>query len=230
MSDKHDLFGRRFGALVATMPTSQRRAGSVVWQLICDCGLKVFRTRESLLRNPDANASCGCLKSGRASLFARDLTGHRFGQLVAISAQGSEANRGLRWLCTCDCGQSTVARAKDLRLGTTKSCGCRKRATKEPKPVKRGDRFGSLVVVCDFEEERDCGARVFLCRCDCGGASIVRGTLLRLGQTKSCGCARRLGRKKAETHRQVSYLTAGESLPEVMATVRQRLDMAAGIR
>ncbi len=28
------------------------------------------------------------------------------------------------WLCLCDCGQRTVARAENLRSGNTKSCGC----------------------------------------------------------------------------------------------------------
>jgi len=32
---------------------------------------------------------------------------------------------------------------------------------------------------------------MWLCRCECGRKSIVRGSLLRMGKTKSCGCLNR---------------------------------------
>lgn len=32
--------------------------------------------------------------------------------------------------------------------------------------------------------------RWWLCLCDCGGLCFVRGTRLRTGETKSCGCLR----------------------------------------
>ncbi len=53
-----------------------------------------------------------------------------------------------------------------------------------------GNRFGKLVVVAE------CGTdkwhnRLFTCKCDCGGESVVAGCLLRNGNTKSCGCLKR---------------------------------------
>jgi len=56
----------------------------------------------------------------------KDLTGKRFGKLVAIRDIGSrqEGKRKFRWwLCKCDCGKFTKVRAGHLIGGQT-SCGC----------------------------------------------------------------------------------------------------------
>ena len=52
-----------------------------------------------------------------------DMTGQRFGRLVV---KERAVNRGEQtyWICICDCGNTKVARASDLRRGHTKSCGC----------------------------------------------------------------------------------------------------------
>ena len=50
-----------------------------------------------------------------------------------------------------------------------------------------GRRFGRLEVI-RREGSNKKGEAVWLCRCDCGGEKIVRGTKLRRGETKSCGC------------------------------------------
>ncbi len=53
---------------------------------------------------------------------ALDLSGLRFGRLVAIHWVG--AIRGSRaWLCMCDCGNAGMVSARMLRRGV-KSCGC----------------------------------------------------------------------------------------------------------
>lgn len=58
-----------------------------------------------------------------------DLTGRRYGHLVVIGLhdrQQSGARRNLRWLCQCDCGKQAVVIGHNLRIGNTKSCGCRR--------------------------------------------------------------------------------------------------------
>lgn len=52
-------------------------------------------------------------------------------------------------------------------------------------------RFGKLIVLSRVPQAA-LGHRVacWLCRCDCGAQSIVRGGLLRQGKTRSCGCLR----------------------------------------
>lgn len=55
----------------------------------------------------------------------KDITGQRFGRLVAIEPDRSRSTlHGAYWLCECDCGNKTVVRSEKLRSGRTKSCGC----------------------------------------------------------------------------------------------------------
>lgn len=54
----------------------------------------------------------------------KDLTGDRYGRLVALSLDHIRPSGGAVWRCRCDCGQETLATSNHLRTGTTKSCGC----------------------------------------------------------------------------------------------------------
>jgi len=53
-----------------------------------------------------------------------------------------------------------------------------------------GSRFGSLVV-SEFAYIKNRNA-FWVCECDCGNTCVVNGKSLRNGDTKSCGCLRRL--------------------------------------
>lgn len=53
---------------------------------------------------------------------AIDLTGQRFGRLVAIEV--ASRGRRRRWKCQCDCGQISVVIGSELRAGNSRSCGC----------------------------------------------------------------------------------------------------------
>jgi hypothetical protein len=64
-----------------------------------------------------------------------DLTGHRFGSLVAVELSDRVSqNRHRHWRCRCDCGNVIEARADHLRYGYSKSCGC-ERGAKVPVPA-----------------------------------------------------------------------------------------------
>lgn len=52
-----------------------------------------------------------------------DITGQRFGKLVALKDVGSNGNNIL-WKCKCDCGNNIIVPSSRLRSGNTKSCGC----------------------------------------------------------------------------------------------------------
>lgn len=60
---------------------------------------------------------------GKPSSKKLDISGQRFGRLVAISRTISKNNS--RWICRCDCGKETVVTLCHLRAGHTTSCGCR---------------------------------------------------------------------------------------------------------
>jgi hypothetical protein len=63
----------------------------------------------------------------RAAHNRLDLTGQRFGRLVALRQVASREHGGQKfgyWLCRCDCGNETEVMTANLKKGNTKSCGC----------------------------------------------------------------------------------------------------------
>lgn len=54
-----------------------------------------------------------------------------------------------------------------------------------------GHRYGRLLVIEYAGLEKKKKQAMWRCKCDCGNEKIVRGTDLRSGQTKSCGCLQR---------------------------------------
>lgn len=58
---------------------------------------------------------------------AKDLTGQRFGRLVAIEATDQRKGKCVVWKCVCDCGNTAFIRSGDLISGNNVSCGCKKK-------------------------------------------------------------------------------------------------------
>lgn len=59
-----------------------------------------------------------------------DITGQRFGRLVATSYRVVISENGrssTRWTCRCDCGNSTEVLLSNLKNGNCTSCGCFRR-------------------------------------------------------------------------------------------------------
>lgn len=55
----------------------------------------------------------------------RDVTGQRFGRLVAVNRTESKTSNGSYvWHCVCDCGKEKFVGLCYLQRGTTSSCGC----------------------------------------------------------------------------------------------------------
>lgn len=69
-----------------------------------------------------------------------DLTGKRFGRLVAIRVEGKDGWGTAAWLCKCDCGKETIVLGSSLRSGATKSCRCLQREL----AVERGKSLKNL--------------------------------------------------------------------------------------
>lgn len=55
---------------------------------------------------------------------ARDLTGQRFGRLLALGPVRPHPTSKLMWLCQCDCGNNKVVNGSHLLTGKTVSCNC----------------------------------------------------------------------------------------------------------
>ena len=51
--------------------------------------------------------------------------GHRYGHLTVL-VQAPTLYHKSRWQCRCDCGRITETSGNNLRVGYTRSCGCRR--------------------------------------------------------------------------------------------------------
>lgn len=54
-----------------------------------------------------------------------DLTGQRFGRWTVIERAENKCGK-VAWLCRCDCGNTKIVNAINLKNGKTNSCGCLK--------------------------------------------------------------------------------------------------------
>lgn len=120
-----------------------------------------------------------------------DLTGQRFGRLTVLHF--AEARKGQHyWRCRCDCGAEHSPTQPNLLKGRSRSCGCLKRelAHARAQLIPAGRRFGRWTVI-RLDTKHPSKIRRWICRCDCGEEKSVRGTHLRDGRSKSCGCLAR---------------------------------------
>ena len=81
----------------------------------------------------------------------------------------------------------------------------------------KGQRFGRLTVVEKVEDVKSRNS-IWLCRCDCGKFTKVRGILLRKGETTSCGCFRAEYWKKQMT----KHGACGSRLAHIWYNMRGR--------
>lgn len=58
----------------------------------------------------------------------KDLTGQRFGKLVAKEMCGRNKYNIAIWLCDCDCGNTIKTTEHSLKTGMAKSCGCSRKS------------------------------------------------------------------------------------------------------
>ena len=201
-----DLVGQRFGRLrvLAPAPRNNRKAR---WFCVCDCGN--FSAVDGNAMAKGKTRSCGCLRKdvSRAYMLGpnrprggappiKDMTGQRFGRLVAQEAVGRRNTESL-WRCLCDCGNEALVRVSVLTRGDAVSCGCYRRELSVARGRDyRGLRFGRLRVLA-----RSPRPRRWFCVCDCGNFTETMAVNLVSGSARSCGClARELTHTRSQTH------------------------------
>lgn len=166
--------------LTVAEPTDRRRNGYIIWKCRCDCGGEILLDTRCLQR--ETVRDCGCRSRLRPG--QKDLTGMRFGRLVAVEPTDGRGKGGETvWKCRCDCGNEITAVSTHLTHGFKKSCGCLGR------PGLKdfiGRQFGNLVVT-EYAGKQD-GVHRWKCVCGCGRETIVSQSNLQSGWTKSCGC------------------------------------------
>lgn len=127
-----------------------------------------------------------------------DLTGQKFNHWTVIERAQNNKRGEAMWLCECDCPAHTkrAVQSYSLRKGLSKSCGCvqKQKASKNNFIDISGHTFGHLKVI-EFAGRDSSRKLLWKCVCDCPSHTIIitRGTDLRSGKTKSCGCIRSRG-------------------------------------
>lgn len=120
-TDRTSHIGRKFGMLTLISIEGSTAVTK------CDCGKTHRSSIFNLLKG--STKSCGCNR--QAAIEAkkvRDLTGQRFGRLVAVRRTTHKTTNGFFWQCECDCGGYAIVALGNLTTNT-RSCGCLARET-----------------------------------------------------------------------------------------------------
>ena len=125
----------------------------------------------------------------RKSYPRKDLTGVKIGMLTPV-----EWLRGGRWKCKCDCGNETIVDTRNLSKGHTQSCGCMRYITKNVTDMTDYEDE-NLKVIARAENVGEVAAWSCLCK-HCGRTFTTRGSNIRFGYTRSCGCVNSNNEKK----------------------------------
>lgn len=110
-----------------------------------------------------------------------DISGQKFGDLIAIKISSSGKYRQTYWLCKCICGNTTNVQIYKLTKGYITHCGCKKYSK------RIGQRFSSLTIL-SYTKVRQNGQSEFLCKCICGKEINVEWHRLTSNEKKHCGC------------------------------------------
>ena len=177
-----DLTGKRFNRLTVVEKLPRYKKERTYYRCICDCGNEKIVYGSDLKRG--VTSSCGCY---RKECKRKDITGQRFGKLVALRPLYSNKQQSMVWECQCDCGKKCNAPVASIVFGNIKSCGCGKTdAVHRRLDDLTGKRFGKLTVI-EYAYTKN-KARHWKCLCDCGNYSYPVSNSLSMGHTKSCGC------------------------------------------
>lgn len=218
---KFDITGQTYGKLTAQKLLSGQNSRAL-WQCRCDCGKETTALYRDLVYGK--TKSCGCTRTSRK---LRDLTGQRFGRLVAQERLEQQKAGSYLWRCQCDCGTVALIPAAALIKGQTQSCGCLAMEARKAKARDlTGLRVGRLTVIEPTEARSANGGVIWRCKCDCGNDSFQTASVLRLGKVTSCGC------KHKENHslqRSLDYID-GTCVQFLQPDAKLRADNTSGVR
>jgi hypothetical protein len=200
-----DIVGNKYERLVVLERADNDRQNQPAWKCLCDCGNTPVVSGKSL--KSGATKSCGCYRKEMQVIHRlKDITGKRYGHLVIVKCLGKHRNNAqYLWLAQCDCGNTRILTREALEYDPENAnCGCitavRKRIFYDS-VIKNelGNVYGELSVIKQLEARG--GEIYWQCMCSCGNTTEVRGSHLRKGAVRSCGCkATEFRNKKIVTH------------------------------
>lgn len=148
-----DITGHVYGDLTVVERAGATKAKQYKWKCVCRCGNETVASSNNL--RTGTTKSCGCRKSIPRSRV--NLTGMVFGFLTAVKYSRTAAGHA-RWLCRCECGNTTEARAISLTKGLTRSCGCQSQFLAKNNPTQHHHGWANRVKKAQGECLK-CGSR-----------------------------------------------------------------------
>lgn len=115
MSKFIDMTGQQYGSWKVIERDYSTKDKNVHWWCECECGQ--VKSVAGIKLRQGKSKSCGCKKY-------IDITGQRFGKLIALEPINERLHQEVDWKCKCDCGNICIIRGSNLRSGYTSSCGC----------------------------------------------------------------------------------------------------------
>lgn len=186
-----DLIGKKIGRLTVISYSHKDKWRKHHWNCICECGNNTT-IKNYALKNK--TKSCGCLQKEKArESNTVDMIGKKFNRLTIISFSHHDKGRRCHWNCLCDCGNSKVVEGNAVRSGKIKSCGCLNSEMSSERAKSKfedltGKVFGLLTVISLSEKIYKTTNNYWNCICECGNGHVVKGSHLKSGGIKSCGC------------------------------------------
>lgn len=161
-----DITGHKFNMLTPRFRVKHADSHDAYWACQCDCGEWVIaKARQLQVGN---RKTCGNHKY-------KDLSGVRFGKLVAIRKVENNSKGRVQWYCKCDCGNDCIVTTDVLQAGGKSTCGCGYRQD------LIGQKFGELTVI-DYDKS----VGRWVCMCSCGEYCNVKTHELTHNKTVKC--------------------------------------------
>lgn len=113
-----DLKGNIYGQLLV-LEYSHTRLKKPYWLCRCECGIEQLIV--SCYLESGRKTSCGCATISKKTI---NLVGKTFGKLTVIERSKERKLDRVTWLCSCDCGNTTLVASNCLKNGNVTSCGC----------------------------------------------------------------------------------------------------------
>ena len=118
-----DIINKKFGRLTVIKELEKDKHFNRIFLCKCECGKEVKVQRSQLISGK--TKSCGCLRKETTSKnHSQNLIGKKFNKLTVIKEISRDKGKGIKWLCLCECGNTTERYTKELNAGAIKSCGC----------------------------------------------------------------------------------------------------------
>ena len=152
------------------------------------------------------------------------IVGDKYENLEVIENLGLRDlynSRSTFWRCKCLLCGNTID-IPQRYLGVKKNCGCCRHLPK--KEIMPGEKFGKLTVLGHKKLLDNGHGYVYLCECNCDRKThlYIRGSSLRDGTTRSCGCIHdELLRENAKEAYKRNFVN-NTNVPKVFSDVLQK--------